>query len=117
MTSSRRWRLWTLPLLLYVLADFADPSIPGVFFFDSGVLFVDGVVQLKSSASVELPAMQPAPTGRLVEFADEAAPARGRVEVRPARQHRLRWKSPKHDDSASFAPSSGPDSLPAPPLS
>lgn len=31
-------------LLLYVIMDFADPSIPGVFFFDTEPLSVDGAL-------------------------------------------------------------------------
>jgi len=36
-------------VVLYLAADFMDPSIPGVFFFDSKELFVDGAVQVKSN--------------------------------------------------------------------
>lgn len=117
MTWSRRWRPWVLLLLLYVAADFADPSIPGVFFFDSGPLFVDGVVQLKSSASVDLPVMQPTPSKSTGEVRDEEGTARPRAAARPASSQRVRWTNLKHDDSASFAATSGPDASPLPLLS
>jgi hypothetical protein len=50
MTSVRLPRHWTLLLLIYITVDFMDPSIPGVFFFGSDELFVDGAIQAKSDA-------------------------------------------------------------------
>jgi len=43
-TISRRF---VLLILLYIGADFLDPSLPGVFFLDNQALFVDGAVQAK----------------------------------------------------------------------
>ena len=37
--------------LLYLAADLMDPSIRGVFFFESEQLFVDGVAQMKTAAA------------------------------------------------------------------
>jgi hypothetical protein len=41
-------RLAAVAVLAYVGADFLDPSVPGVFFFDSERLFVDSAVQTKT---------------------------------------------------------------------
>ena len=43
-------RLVALPLLIYITLDFLDPALPGVFFFDSDQLFVDGVFQASSDS-------------------------------------------------------------------
>jgi hypothetical protein len=113
---SRRFpgHLLALLLLLYITADFMDPSIPGVFSFENDALFVDGVVQLKSSASADL-----TPTAPLMPSAGPAdrddAAAKVRVVARPLRPQHALWKNLKHDDSASFASSSPPDSSPTPP--
>ena len=61
-----RFRLLAVALLSYVVADLTDPSIPGVFFFDSDQLFLDGVVSVKTSA----PAMKSSAT----DPADGVAP-------------------------------------------
>jgi hypothetical protein len=37
-------RVWTLLLMLYIFGDVLDPSVPGIFFFESDQLFIDGVV-------------------------------------------------------------------------
>jgi hypothetical protein len=118
MTPLRLFRYWTLLLLLYVAADFMDPSIPGVFFFDSGtVLFVDGVVQLKANASTHLATPERIPSGGPADYDDKSAAARVRAVSRPSLPQRVPWKNLKHDDSASFASSSPPDSSPTPPVS
>ena len=44
-------RVMRLLALLYIAADFMDPSIPGVFFFDADQLFIDGAVQAKTSVT------------------------------------------------------------------
>jgi hypothetical protein len=116
MTSSRLFRRWTLLLLLYIVADFADPSIPGVFFFDSGALFIDGVVQVKSSASDDVTVAQPTPLRSTVACHDEHVFAKARIGARPSLQRPVRWPNVKRDDSASFASSAEPDSAPTPPL-
>lgn len=118
MTCFRFPRRLALVLLLYVAADFMDPSIPGVFFFDGGVLFVDGVIQLKSSASSSVATPQPPPFGS--QPADSgrktaAATHTLRASSRPSLQRVLFWKNLKHDDSTSFGSSS--ESTPTAPLS
>jgi hypothetical protein len=119
MTRFRFSPHWALLLLLYVAADFMDPSIPGVFFFDGGVLFVDGVVQLKSNASTSVAAPEPMPFGgRSVDFNErDAAANKLRAHSRQSRRQHVVWRNLKHDDSTSFASSSAPDSSPTPPLS
>jgi hypothetical protein len=49
------FRVIALALLTYVIADFSDPSVPGVFFFDSEQLFIDGVVPTKLKTTAEKP--------------------------------------------------------------
>jgi hypothetical protein len=116
MTSVRFPRQWTLLLLLYITVDFMDPSIPGVFFFDNDALFVDGVVQAKSTASTHLVTTEPAPFEGPPHDAEDAA-AKLQVVPRPSRPQYLPWKNLKRDDSGSFASSSPPDSSPTPPSS
>jgi len=41
------FRAVAIAVLMHVGADFLDPSVPGVFFFDARDLFVDGAVQSK----------------------------------------------------------------------
>lgn len=117
MTSLRLPDLLTLLLLLYVTADFMDPSVPGVFFFDNDVLFVDGVVQLKSNASADLTPTEPMPLGGSADCDDQNAAAKVSAGARPPRPQHVLWKNLKHDDSASFASSSPPDSSTTPPQS
>jgi len=45
-------RLCAVPLLLYIVVDFSDASMPGAFFFDSDNLFVDGIVQVFSEEAL-----------------------------------------------------------------
>jgi hypothetical protein len=118
MTCFRFPRRLALVLLLYVAADFMDPSIPGVFFFDGGVLFVDGVIQLKSNVSTSVATLQPPPFGSRPADSRRKTAAVGntrRASSRPSRQRVLFWKNLKHDDSTSFASSS--ESTPTAPLS
>jgi len=117
MTSLRLSRHWALLLFLYIAADFMDPSIPGVFFFDSRVLFVDGVVQLKSHASRDLAAIEPTAFGRSAGYRVENVAATVRVSTRPSLPRQTPWKNLKHDDSGSFASSSPSDSSPTRPSS
>lgn len=116
MTSVRP-RRWALLLCLYIAVDFMDPSIPGVFFFDSEVLFVDAVIQLKSNASRDRAASDPMPLMGSTGYDDENATASVRAFTRASRPRQTRRKNPKPDDSASFESSSPPDALPTPPLS
>jgi hypothetical protein len=103
-----------LLLLLYVVVDFTDPSIPGVFFFDSSLLFVDSAIQLKSGASTHRTAAEPMPFGGLADEQERAA-TKVQVATRPHSPQQRRWRSLIRSHSASFA-SSSPDSSPTPPL-
>jgi hypothetical protein len=107
--------LLALLLLLYITADFMDPSIPGVFSFEDDALFVDGVV--KSNASADLTLTAPTPSAGPADRDDGNAAAKVRIVARPLRPQHTLWKNLKHDDSASFASSSPPDSSPTPPQS
>lgn len=111
-------RRWALLVILYVAADFMDPSIPGVFFFDGKELFVDGVIQVKSNASRDLGATEPPMLfGGAAAYDDEDEAVKVHAFTRPSLPPQARWNNLKHDDSASFASSSPPDSSPTPPLS
>lgn len=105
-------------VLVYVTADFADPLTPGVFFFEKDVLFVDGVVQLKSDASTPLMPLPPmVPSERPAGADDENTAVNMSTAARRVRPAPLLWKNQKHDDSASSASASPPDSSPSPFLS
>jgi hypothetical protein len=117
MISCQAPRHWIALLLLYVALDFMDPSIPGVFFFDTQAFFVDGVVQTKSSASSNLVAAEPTPLGGSVDYDDGNGAARRLTSARPQHPPQARWKNLTRDDSASFASSSPRDSPPTPPQS
>lgn len=117
MISFRLPHHWALLLFLYVAADLMDPAVPGVFFFDSERLFVDGVVQLKSHASRDLAAPEPTLFGRSADYGVESTAASVRASTRPSLPRLMRWKNLKRDDSASFASSSPSDSSPTPPSS
>jgi hypothetical protein len=107
-------RHWALLLVLYILADFSDPSIPGVFVFDSGALFVDGVVQVKSNA-VRGVTPAPMPRAHLTSSdADQDETTNMRAVTRPVVPTRPTWTNLKRDDSASFSSSPLPDSSPTP---
>lgn len=116
MTSLRLpGHLFTLLVLLYLAADFMDPFTPGVFSFEKDTFFVDGAVQPKSDASKDLTPTAPMmPSGGPADCDDENAAAKVRIVSRPLRPQHALWKNLKHDDSASFASSSPPDSSPTP---
>lgn len=115
MTSGRLPRHWTLLLLIYIIADFTDPSVPGVFFFDNDALFVDGAVQAKSDTT-HLVTPELVPLGGPAHDGEIAAATR-QVVSRPSRPQYLSWKNLKRDDSSSFESASPPDSSPTPPSS
>ena len=117
MTSLRLPGLLALLLLIYITADFMDPLTPGAFSVEDDGLFVDGIVQLRSNASANLtPPASLMPSAARADRHGNAA-AKVRTVARPLRPKPVRWKSLKHDDSASFASSSPSDSSPTPPQS
>jgi hypothetical protein len=94
-------------VLLYIGLDFCDPSVPGVFFFDSSHLFMDGVVEVKALDST---GMSPTPS--------ETAAAAGVVTPSPAPRivlavavaEKLRnWRPTKRDCLLSSAAQSPED--------
>lgn len=117
MTRRRLSRHWALLVVLYLAADFMDPSIPGAFFFDSKELFVDGAVQVKSNVSKDHVVTDPPMSfGGAADYDDRNAAAKVRALACPSLPRQARWSNLKHDDSASFAFSSPPDASPPPPL-
>jgi hypothetical protein len=100
----RTGRFWPLLLLLYVTVDFTDPSIPGVFFFETDHLFVEATVTLaKATPSTVTPASSPSSVDNGRSAREAVVPARAvrsssrRVDLRP--QHRVQSES-FHDASA-----------------
>jgi hypothetical protein len=103
----RTGRFWPLVLLLYVVVDFTDPSIPGVFFFDTDQLFMEAAVTLAKTTP---------PTGTLAVSPRSVESARrlrepsvlARTFRAPGRQpdlraqHRIRSDA-FHDTSASVS--------------
>ena len=83
-------RLCAVPLLLYIVVDFSDASMPGAFFFDSDNLFLDGIVQV--AAEEALAAVPPKMELRAIEtLASRIALDASRAAPRPpVASHRLR---------------------------
>ena len=75
-------RVLTLVVLAYLLVDYGDPSLPGVFSFASESLFVGSVEARTGTPSVTAPLM-PAVLPVRQAFAT-AAPPRATVTARPA---------------------------------
>ena len=104
-------RLGPLLLLMYLLVDFSDPALPGVFYFDAPQLFVDGAVGASSAApeaEVSLP-HQPRVPGQALERdrpVGETPPSPSRVRLRRSAQRRPDHGSPTY---ASAPPSDSPD--------
>src|SRR5215467_8788230 len=56
----KRCRALAFFVVFYIALDFCDPSVPGVFFFDSSHLFMDGVVEVKALDSTGMSSVPPA---------------------------------------------------------
>jgi hypothetical protein len=112
MSSRRLTRYCALLVFVYITADFMNPSVPGVFFFDNDAFFVDGVIQVKSNASADRTPTEPKPFAFWADYVDTSSAAKVRAVARPTRPQHLLWKNLKRDDSRSFASSSPPDSAP-----
>jgi len=110
MTSRWLARHWVLLLTLYLGVDFMDPSIPGVFFFETEALFMDGVVEAKSTTACDLAVAEPAAGVDWAEAVDTAAPAQRCADAPRLVLPHWRGRPLKHDDSPSFASPSSPDS-------
>jgi hypothetical protein len=117
MNVLRPRRLLPLLILFCVTADLMDPAVPGVFFFDNGAFFVDGVVQLKGRTATDLAPLEPMPKAGPAHCNGEIFATELRVVTQPLRLQDRHWKSLKHDASASFDSSSPSDSSAIPPLS
>ena len=104
----RRLRPWALLLVLYMGADFLDPAVPGIFFFDHDKVFVDGVVELKPVVAPLAP-HQPAPGSgsRAVEV--ERRPATGHPVAPAPSPTPARWSSARRVDASAPAPPSPDD--------
>lgn len=102
-------RRWTLLLLLYVAIDLMDPSLPGVFFFESESLFVDGAVQARAERPADLAVTEPLALAATMDRDDEPAAVKVRISLPPTPRVQSPWKHLKHDDSGSFPSSAPPD--------
>lgn len=79
------FRVIALAILAYVVADFSDPFVPGVFFFESEQLFVDGVV----TAKLNVAAVKAEATGSQQRTSLDALPAAsGSLVIRPTNGNR-----------------------------
>jgi hypothetical protein len=93
-------------VLLYISLDFCDPSVPGVFFFDSSHLFMDGVVEVKALDST---GMSPTPSETAAAGVVPPSPA-PRIVLAPAVVQKLRnWRPTKRDCLLSSAAQSPED--------
>lgn len=72
----------TAVLLLYLTADYCDPSVPGVFFFDSESFFMESV-EAKTPVSFAAPSRpaSPLPVPRPVETPTIRSTALARASV------------------------------------
>lgn len=94
-------------LALYIALDVLDPSIPGIFFFDSDELFVDTVVDSKAHpAPVDADVRGTAEPGLRLAVSTPA-PARADHAGRESRVRRTVRRDLRDD------PSRGPDSAPS----
>ena len=74
-------RNWAFLMLLYISADFVDPSVPGVFFLDNESLFVDSVIQAKHTAVIlKAPAVGPRASALPLSHVPQVAAPRPRFE-------------------------------------
>ena len=104
----RRLRPWALLLVVYLGADFLDPSVPGIFFLDRDRLFVDSVVEVKPTFSPLAPQhATPGVDGPSVEV--QRRPALGRPVVLASRAGPARWASARRGVSTLSSPLPSPD--------
>ena len=70
-------------MLLYISADFVDPSVPGVFFLDNDALFVDSVIQAKHTTVIlKAPAVSPRASALPLSHVPQVSALRPRSELR-----------------------------------
>ena len=102
------FRVVALVLLAYVSLDFADPSLPGVFFFESDQLFVDGMVPDKSDGDTAKPEVIGSPLRSVVALRPDAVPAVQALATRAARRYTLVARSTIRPRSEPSSPDADP---------
>jgi hypothetical protein len=90
------WRGLLLALVFYLTADYCDPSIPGVFFFDTESFFVETIESRSAPRPVLLATTGPLATRDLMPRVQATAPSRpyARREPRPHLPHPYLLKAP-----------------------
>jgi hypothetical protein len=108
LDAVRTWtfgRHWMLLFLLYIGADFLDPSIPGVFFLDNDALYVDGVIHTNGHHGLT-PAQQghaPYPAELTQLVSPRPVPSRPMLDGL-ALQWRVKQTLPRHSVSGPASP-------------
>src|SRR5215475_8975797 len=102
----KRSRWGVLFVVLYLALDFCDPSVPGVFFFDSTHLFMDSVVEVKAldSMGVSVAPSGPSTSGSTVT-PSPAPRIAGAVPDVP----KLCWRQPMKRDCLLSSASRSPE--------
>jgi|SRR5215510_3717949 len=102
----KRSRWGVLFVVLYLALDFCDPSVPGVFFFDSTHLFMDSVVEVKALDSV---GVSVAPSGLSTAGSTVTPSPTPRIAVAVPDVPTLCWWQPMKRDCLSSASRSPED--------
>jgi hypothetical protein len=96
-------RLLALAVLVYLTADYSDPMVPGVFWFDTDSFFVESTQARPALPDLVLPTVRAAPPAR-----EALEPSPARVIVTAPARVRLDRYSPRLYVGA--GPSSTPES-------
>lgn len=83
-------RLLVVVILLYVTADYCDPSVPGVFFFETESYFVDSTEARPAMPPLASPAMC-----AVLPVRDVLEPPMPRVTAAPRVGARVRANAPR----------------------
>lgn len=103
-------RAWVVLLAFYLVVDFSDPAIPGVFFFETDNLFVDTVIQTKTDSAAHITTALVVPAWRPTSI-DRVEPTATLAPKMPAGPVFLGRKPREHLPAQSSPPSppSSPD--------
>jgi hypothetical protein len=85
-----RRRLLVVLVLLYLTADYCDPSVPGVFFFETETYFVDSTEARPAVPPLASPAMR-----AVLPVRDRREPPMPRVTAAPRPSARVRAAPPR----------------------
>jgi hypothetical protein len=97
--ASVTWlRLALLPVMLYVLADFASPYVPGILSFELDEC-VDGVRSERLHASAERPVIVPALSARALERPRHESLTQRPAARTPTRRSPISVRGPRYPTS------------------